>query len=190
MRGMALEMIIMLIMLLVVAGVIISLFLGTFQGDKFGKLGENAKLEQDKFRNFCQALCRDIQSPAKAAEFCETAQSIDWNGDNTYTKVEVNELTRMQVCENRIYCFQVYKCPQIKLNPGENDQAKACARASCKAFLESGQSTTTADDLVANTLTGRLRTGENDQGATCSLDFASSWFTVNVGQTPCSSPVS
>ena len=184
-KGLALEMIIMLIMLLVVAGVIISVFIGYFQSNALSEIGKET-VNKATFQDKCEKLCREIDSPLKSTKFCETFNAVDWNDDGLKTQTETLESdARIMVCENRVYCFQIYKCPKIRLQGSERYQIEACRRLSCDSFA-SQKSPQEADALVAGP-EGKFRTGEDDPDANCKLDFPN-WYTQYVGDTPCSNP--
>ncbi len=176
-KGLALEMIIMLIMLLVVAGVIISIFIQQFTSGNISDIGKE-RLDEARFTAKCEELCRSINNLASGASFCQHSAAVDKNGDSLISQQEIGVVDPlMDVCEDKIYCFQIYNCGKIRKEGNEQFQVQACRRYVCDALAQKLGSPQEADAAVAE----RLGPGA------CNLDFQS-WYDKFIGSAPCTNP--
>lgn len=104
----SLEMIIGLVILLVVAAVVISMFLNIFQEPD---VGQDA-VEMAEIENECESLCGNFRqagdNPSIMTEYCLSTFVADVTGDGT-----TNERAGSgygQYCEDGIKCFNVHDC--------------------------------------------------------------------------------
>jgi hypothetical protein len=122
-----LETIIMLVVLLVLAGVMITLILTTLKPPA----SPQKVLSKQEFLSQCESYCND---PEKAVEYCRLYwNGKDWNGNN-----EPNE--RIQVgtykwytCEDRVYCFLVKPCERLGTGL---DLIRRCKNIICGTYLD------------------------------------------------------
>jgi len=108
----SLEMIIGLVILLVVAGVVISTFLSQFQ-DNPGSQYEGT-LEQEEINRQCQQSCsayknsQGIKAQTNAIEYCTKTFTYDANEDGTIGGTAGRLYNRY--CEDGVKCFNVHNC--------------------------------------------------------------------------------
>jgi hypothetical protein len=109
MKGqLTLETIIMLVVLLVLAGVMITLILTTLKPPT----GFKKPLSKQQFLQECQNFCQE----KKFAEYCSYYwNGNDWNEDNSPSEViKVSDGNNdWLACEDRIYCFLVTTCDDL-----------------------------------------------------------------------------
>jgi hypothetical protein len=107
MKGqLTLETIIMLVVLLVLAGVMITLILTTFKPPK----SPEERLSRTQFLQKCESLCRE----KNFGEYCRTY----WKGHDWDENGKGNEVIKVGdegwlTCEDRVYCFLVSPCEDI-----------------------------------------------------------------------------
>lgn len=108
----SLEMVIGLVILLVVAGTVISVFLGQFEntpGDEF-----ESEVELQEIERQCESTCNDfadrsgIESRAEAVQYCTQRFSADITGSGD-TRDVAGSLYN-SYCEDGIHCFNVHEC--------------------------------------------------------------------------------
>lgn len=107
----SLEMIIGLVILLVVAGVVISTFLSQFEG-----AGDQYKdtLKKKDITNQCQSACANyksstgINAQTSAIEYCTKTFAYDSDGDGT-VKETAGRLYN-SYCEDGVKCFNLHEC--------------------------------------------------------------------------------
>lgn len=108
----SLEFIIGLVILLVVAGTVISVFLGQFDegiGDEF-----EGELEEQEIQRTCDSLCNEFQQregsagDSAMAEYCTRTFVADVTGDGT-TSNRAGSFYNTY-CEDGIKCFNVHDC--------------------------------------------------------------------------------
>ena len=108
----SLEMIIGLVILLVVAGVVISTFLNQFQ-DSPGNQYENT-LQQEEISRTCQSKCSEYKSAqgvrgqTAAIDYCTSTFNYDSDGDGTLS--ETAGRLYNSYCEDGVKCFNVHTC--------------------------------------------------------------------------------
>jgi hypothetical protein len=108
----SLEMVIGLVILLVVAGTVISVFLNQFQGDPGGQY--DTTLQQDRIENQCTSLCteykqaRGTSKQTAAIEYCTSTFQLDSDGDGTLS--EVSGRLYNSYCEDGVKCFNEHTC--------------------------------------------------------------------------------
>jgi|APHM01.1.fsa_nt_gi hypothetical protein len=108
----SLEMIIGLVILLVVAGVVISTFLSQFQ-DNPGSQYEGT-LEQEEISRTCQQHCAEyknsqgIKAQTNAIEYCTDTFVYDANGDGTISGTAGRLYN--SYCEDGVKCFNQHTC--------------------------------------------------------------------------------
>jgi hypothetical protein len=128
-------MIIGMVMLLVVAGVTISMFLNVFQTPN---LGESTK-EKQEIQTQCQSSCSDWKEASgrnalsAALEYCTTRFTRDVDGDGTVTDIAGSGYN--SYCQDGIHCFNVHTCEQ-----GINEvlNAKKCRMLMCEYYTTVG----------------------------------------------------
>jgi Na+-transporting NADH:ubiquinone oxidoreductase subunit NqrC len=109
MKGqLTLETIIMLVVLLVLAGVMITLILTTLKPPQFSK----KSISKQQFIQECQSLC-EAKNYGKYCSYYWDGE--DWDGDNSPSEViKVNDGTNdWLACEDRVYCFLVTTCDDL-----------------------------------------------------------------------------
>lgn len=135
----SLEMVVGLIILLVVAGVVISLVIHYISPKNMPNAGDAIKKNQ--FLQNCEDYCKDTNS----VDYCryywgsEARESgsvthLDWNGDG-----EVNGIVNMgkfqwAICEDRIFCFLAVPCDRF--GSGGLDTLEKCKRMLCQTYKE------------------------------------------------------
>jgi len=102
-----LETIIMLVVLLVLAGVMITLILTTLKPPS----SPEKILSKQEFLSKCESYCND---PEKAAEYCRLYwNGRDWNQNNIPSELIQVGAYNWYACEDRIYCFLVQPCERL-----------------------------------------------------------------------------
>ena len=184
MKGqMSLEMIIGLLILLVVAAVVIKLFLNSTQG-----LGMQQYTQALQYRNFkakCESLCTDYLgggNVAAAAQFCFTKLTGD-SDLNRNGKIDAfaAETKLLFICEDSVYCFQVYNC---KTDTGNIEWAD-CRQILCNAYYDTIKDSPSISNPweVANTKVKNLF--PNGIGS-CTLPAGEqNWYNLYFGSNPC-----
>lgn len=108
----SLEMIIGLVILLVVAGVVISTFLNQFEDNPGNQYEDTLKAEEVK--RSCQSLCSDyksaegINAQSAAIEYCTSTYNYDEDGDGSLTETAGRLYNRY--CEDGVKCFNIHTC--------------------------------------------------------------------------------
>ena len=106
----SLEMIIGLVILLVVASVVISMFLNIFQEPDIGQ--DTVELEQVK--QDCSSKCdewksaKDVNSLSAAVDYCTSTYEHDFDGDGSTSGVAGSGFN--SYCEDGVQCFNVQTC--------------------------------------------------------------------------------
>ena len=125
----SLEMVVGLIILLVVAGVVISLVIYYISPKKMPKASE--ELSKTAFLTKCESYCKDLQS----VEYCRYYYpGSDWNKDGLSHKVVRVGKYEWPTCEDRVYCFLVYPC-EDRFGIGLN-ALESCRKLLCNTYLE------------------------------------------------------
>jgi hypothetical protein len=102
-----LETIIMLVVLLVLAGVMITLILTTLKPPA----SPEKVLSKQEFLSMCENYCND---PEKNVEYCRTYwNGRDWNGNNIPSELIQVGSYNWYACEDRIYCFLIKPCDRL-----------------------------------------------------------------------------
>ena len=155
----ALEMIVVMIILLVVAGVIISLFLNTFSNVN---LPTPPAVQQfrDKVQRECNALCSNFKSGRDAlagVEYCKQAFKFDFNQDKDL-KDPFQTKTLVFACEESFYCSHEHKC---EIEGGEVLSLKKCREIMCSALEEKYTTLGSADPAkdAENEIQGIIKRG-------------------------------
>jgi hypothetical protein len=122
-----LETIIMLVVLLVLAGVMISLILTTLKPPS----APERVISKQEFLSKCENYCND---PNRIAEYCR----LYWNGNDWNENKIPNEIIQVgpynwYTCEDRIYCFLVSPCE--RLGSGL-DLMRKCRDILCGLYME------------------------------------------------------
>lgn len=128
------EMIVVMIILLVVAGVIISLFLNVF-GDITLPGPKPAQQFKEKVDRECNALCSDYKSgrdPLAGIDYCRQKYGFDFNQDRDF-KDPFQTSTLIYACEESFYCPHMHKC---ELEEGEVLDLTKCKQLLCSALEE------------------------------------------------------
>lgn len=108
----SLEMIIGLVILLVVAGVVISTFLNQFQ-DNPGSQYEDT-LQKEEIKRTCNTKCSTyktasgIRAQTAAIDYCTSTFSYDADGDGTLS--ETAGRLYNTYCEDGVKCFNIHTC--------------------------------------------------------------------------------
>jgi len=97
----------MLVVLLVLAGVMITLILTTLKPPS----SPEKVLSKQEFLSMCENYCND---PEKDVEYCRTYwNGRDWNGNNIPSELIRVGKYSWPACEDRIYCFLVKPCERL-----------------------------------------------------------------------------
>jgi hypothetical protein len=135
-----LETIIMLVVLLVLAGVMITLILNTLKPPS----SPEKVLSKRDFLLKCESYCND---PEKIGEYC----SLFWNGNDWNENKVPNELIKLETspywyaCEDRIYCFLIKPCE--RLGSGR-DLIRRCKDVLCGIYLEKYEDVNAANQAL------------------------------------------
>ncbi|MFB6180836.1 MAG: hypothetical protein ABEJ93_03075 [Candidatus Nanohalobium sp.] len=176
----SLEMIIGLVILLVVAGVVISTFLNQFQ-DNPGSQYQNT-LKQEEITRKCQSLCSDykqssgINGQAAAVEYCTKTFNYDADGDGSLS--EKAGTVYNTYCEDGVKCFNLHEC-----NVGrEKLDAERCVEIMKNYYTSSkiGKTMNEANQSIANWYQPN---GQGDHTiGTCNLDEVNykTWYSENI----------
>jgi hypothetical protein len=122
-----LETIIMLVVLLVLAGVMISLILTTLKPPS----APEKIISKQEFLSKCKSYCED---PDRIAEYCR----LYWNGNDWNGNKVVNEIIQVgsynwYACEDRIYCFLIQPCDNLGSGL---DLLRRCKEILCSVYTE------------------------------------------------------
>jgi len=122
-----LETVIMLVVLLVLAGVMISLILTTLKPPT----SPEKILSKQEFLVQCETYCND---PERVAEYCRLYWGgNDWNGNKVpYEIVQVGAY-QWYACEDRIYCFLAKPCDRLGTGL---ELLKKCRDVLCGIYLD------------------------------------------------------
>lgn len=124
---MSLEMVIGLIILLVVAGVVISLLL--YFLDPANMPSSDETVEKRDFRSACETYCNDRSS----TEYCTTYfKGSDWNGNGVRDELVTVGNLQWLACEDRVYCFLEVPCTRFGKNPIEGCIKEMCTNYKTK----------------------------------------------------------
>jgi len=128
MRGqITLETIIMLVVLLVLAGVMITLILTTLKPPT----APAKVLSKQEFLSMCENYCND---PERSVEYCRMYwNGRDWNGNNIPSELIRVGTYNWYACEDRIYCFLVKPCE--RLGSGI-DLLRRCKELICGVYMD------------------------------------------------------
>jgi hypothetical protein len=151
----SLQMIIGMVMLLVVAGVTISMFLNVFQEPD---LGENTQ-ERQEIQNQCAERCNSWKeasgdnSLSAALEYCTAKFERDVDGDGSTTDIAGSGYN--SYCQDGIHCFNEYSCEQ-----GVNEvlNAQKCRQIMCEYYTTSGGTPYNEAENPGNNVHDRIRT--------------------------------
>jgi len=127
---MSLEMIIGLLILLVVAAVVISLFMDRIK--QITQINDwQSDMEYKKFKATCESYCKDT-SEGSLPKFCsEKLKKKDLDGDGKVDTLK-SDTSVLSMCEDAIYCFHVASCEK----DGDVIGAKECKGILCRAWSE------------------------------------------------------
>jgi hypothetical protein len=122
-----LETIIMLVVLLVLAGVMITLILTTLRPPS----SPEKVLSKKEFLSQCENYCND---PDKVVEYCRLYwNGNDWNGNKVpYELIQVGAYN-WYTCEDRIYCFLLQPCERLGTGL---DLIRRCKDILCGIYLD------------------------------------------------------
>jgi len=117
----------MLVVLLVLAGVMITLILTTLKPPT----SPEKVISKQEFLSQCENYCND---PEKVAEYCRIYwNGNDWNGNKVpYELVQVGAYN-WYTCEDRVYCFLVKPCDNLGTGL---DLIKRCKDILCGIYLD------------------------------------------------------
>ena len=123
----SLEMVVGLIILLVVAGVVISLVLH-YVNPKNMPSQENAMKLRD-FESKCEEYCKNYDS----VEYCRYYSFVDW--DKNVGDTELIRLGDYQwpTCEKRIFCFLAFPC-KSRFGDGGLATLEKCKKSLCQLY--------------------------------------------------------
>ena len=173
----SLEMIIGLVILLVVAGVVISTFLSQFQ-DNPGSQYEGT-LEKEEITRTCQQHCAEyknsqgIKAQTNAIEYCTDTFTYDANGDGTISGTAGRLYN--SYCEDGVKCFNMHTCEvgRTTLN------AERCAEIMYEYY--------TSDEIQDNNPNSSIKefyqpSGEGDKtiGTCGGVTEEPTWYTESI----------
>lgn len=151
----SLEMVIGLIILLVVAGVVISLVLFFMKPESIEKVTGN--IEWEEFIQKCKLKCEE----ENYAEYCKLYWSGDYEKNEIYPELIKVGKYEWYACEDRIYCFLVEPCK--KLGSGR-ELIEECKRILCHTFIEKYND----NDAATNALLSTIKVSEKE---TCKDEY-------------------
>lgn len=125
----SLEMVIGLVILLVVAGVVISLVIFYISPKKIPSPGEQLTLRE--FETNCEAYCNDLRSNKYCTDYYS---GTDWDKNGIKKEIVKVGMYEWPVCEDRVYCFLVFPCEE-RFGTGWNAIEK-CRRMLCQTYQE------------------------------------------------------
>ena len=141
MRGQAsLETVVGLIILLVVAGVVISLVIYYINPEKMPETGK--QLEKTAFLTECESYCKDLTS----IEYCRYYFEGDWDKDGLIHQVIQVGKYEWSTCEDRVYCFLAKECEE-RFGSGLAVMEK-CKSMLCQAYMEKYGNSTLATEAL------------------------------------------
>ena len=134
-----LETIIMLVVLLVLAGVMITLILSTLKPPA----APERVLSKQEFLSQCENYCND---PEKQVEYCRLYwKGRDWNQNNIPSELIQVGSYNWYACEDRIYCFLVQPCERLGTGL---ELLQRCKELLCGIYLDKyGDSTIATQKL-------------------------------------------
>jgi len=167
---MSLEMIVGLIILLVVAAVVINIFLQKVREPP--EVVVKNELELESYRQKCQLSCQQYVDAGKAGsaalEYCSKYFEIDINHNGVFG--EAQELNGFGLCEDRVYCFNMYEC-ELKSVGESRLTPQKCRDIMCEEYTEKQGSNNTAAEYIAS----KIKFGS------CSYDDSAISFTNSTG---------
>ena len=159
---MSLEMVIGLIILLVVAGVVISLLLHYLSPERMPSAEE--PMEKREFKTKCDTYCKDFAT----LDYCKYYfEGDDWNSNGIKDElIKVGGKAEWDVCEDKVYCFLSVPCERFGGNPIEG-----CVKQLCTAYkTKYGGNLTLASEAVY-----KMIIATEDQGCNSSLNALPSY---------------
>jgi hypothetical protein len=177
----SLEMIIGLVILLVVAGVVISTFLNQFQ-DNPGSQYEDT-LQQEEIKRTCQSKCSayksasGIRAQTAAIDYCTSTFNYDADGDGTLS--ETAGRLYNSYCEDGVKCFNIQTC-EIGRTTLDAERCKEVMQ-NYYTSSEVGLNTSQAESRIAKWYQPNGE-GQKTIGS-CNLDEAeqTTWYSSNFG---------
>jgi hypothetical protein len=125
----SLEMVVGLIILLVVAGVVISLVLFYVNPKRMPSPTEQLSIQE--FKSKCESLCSDTTTN----DYCTYYYpGEDWDKDGIKYNITKVGKYEWPTCEDRVYCFLVVPC-EDRFGIGINAIEK-CRQVLCQAYIE------------------------------------------------------
>ena len=160
---MSLEMIIGLLILLVVAAVIISLFMNKIK--EFTSMGNwQQDLEYRAFKSDCESACKE-GTDGSIAKYCSTKlNKKDLNG-NKLVDMLSSDTSVLSMCEDAVYCFHVVKCD----TEGGEIGAKECKDILCRSWADIYGDLSSASTKVMELVPGY---------GTCTLKDNENWWRI------------
>lgn len=125
----SLEMVVGLIILLVVAGVVISLVIHYINPQRMPNPSE--QLSVRAFLENCETYCKDVQS----IQYCKYYYpGDDWNKNGVKNELIKLGIYEWPTCEKRVYCFLAYPC-EDRFGTGLAS-IERCKKILCQTYLE------------------------------------------------------
>ncbi len=148
---MSLEMVIGLIILLVVAGVVISLLLHYLSPERMPSTQEQMAIRD--FKQNCEKYCKDTSTLNYCRYYFE---GNDWDGNGMKNEiVEIGD-QKWKTCEDRIYCFFAVPCDRF--GNSATEIMKRCSHLLCQNYLDKYEGNVT----LANNATLKEIKGSGD----------------------------
>ena len=125
----SLEMVVGLIILLVVAGVVISLVLHFIKPENIPSQENVMKLRD--FQSKCEEYCKDYDS----IEYCRYYATVDWDKNAEPSDLLTNPTPGefWPTCEKRLYCFLAFPCKD-RFGSGGLDTLAKCKKLLCQHY--------------------------------------------------------
>jgi len=158
-------MIIGLLILLVVAAVIISLFMNKIK--EFTSMNNwQQDLEYRQFKSDCESMCKE-GTEGQIAQYCsKKLNKKDLNG-NHLVDILKSDTSVLSMCEDAVYCFHVADC---ETTDGEKIDASICRQVLCKAWTDAyGGDVSKASTKVMELVPGF---------GTCSIKDDENWWRI------------
>ena len=185
----SLEMIVGMVILLVVASVVISMFLNIFQEPDVAE----DTLSMSEIELECQEKCSTWKdetgssSIAAAIDYCTSRFSHDANGDGTVTDVAGSG--RNSYCEDGVHCFNVQSCEKSF----EELDANKCRELMCEYYQDPANANNPSQESAGERIYAFFEPGvaEGDAGAgTCGINEITddagfeqpTWWSQNFGE--------
>ncbi len=181
------QIITVILMLIILAPVIVKIFKSDSKLDEL-IIPESIDIDFDKYTMHCDALCKRFtdsrRNPKEALAYCEKYFEIDLNKNGKIAE-DVSELNNYDVCEDRVYCFNIEECSwgsgsRSRLTP------EKCKDLMCDVYAEQYDDNTTAAQYIQSRITFGSCSSPGESEIT-ETDTSISWWTETYKNVHCRS---